>query len=101
MKLTVTQLRQIIKGELSEAITAGPGGRQLEQGIPTAAFTSVKAKPEELLLAKLAEDTSTHGSEADWYSVIEDRLGDNVVLRSDEYEIDIPVTDFKTFAAKL
>ena len=73
MRLTKQRLKEIIKKELSEAITAGPEGRQLEQDD---AFTSVKDKLEELLLAKLAEDTSTHGSEADWYSVIEDRLGD-------------------------
>jgi len=76
MKITKSQLKQVIKEELLEALTAGPEGRQLEQGIPTASFSLVKNKLEELLLAKLAENTSTHGSEAEWYASIEDRLGD-------------------------
>ncbi len=76
MRLTKQRLREIIKEELSEAVTAGPEGRQLEQGTPTAAFTLVKDKLEKVLLAKFYEDAYTHGTEADWYAVIGDRLDD-------------------------
>ena len=77
MKITKQRLKEIINEELSEMVTAGPEGRQLQQEPDSgAAFADLHNKLDLLLNKELAQNRYTEGREDEWYARIEERLGD-------------------------